>query len=190
MEELLKKLGYSEEQITAILQGMEEQKLTVLTAEEHEKLINHPDESEEHKKLQEDYNTASAAKDALEAEKQTWESEKQALESEKLKLQNDLKVLQIETQVKAELSKRHVKDVDYALYQINKAGDLALDEDGKVVDLVAKIDAIQKNTPDNFASEDRVVIPKKPEKHDMDQEVMETPQNLKEAIQMEYSSRE
>lgn len=169
MKEALKKhlesLGYSAEQITAILNGIQNPEQSVLKPEEQEKLEKFDQISKEYEKLKGEY--------------QTLEQTKQAFE-------NKANQLLIESQVRAKLSDAKAKDVDYALFKLMQEGELKLGEDQKVVDLDKRVEALKGATPDNFAPATKTVVVNKPEKHVIDESVTE-PQNLKDALQEVYT---
>lgn len=172
MKEKLKKqledLGYSEEQITAILNGIQEPEPATLNPEDQEKLEKYDQLIEDYKKLQGDYR---------DLEKRSKSSESQ------------VKDLLIESQVRASLTAAKVKDVDYAMFKLKQEGELTLGEDQKVVDLDQKVESLKAAIPDNFSSEAKTVVVDKPVNHPVDDSVLE-PQNLKDAVQAFYSEKE
>lgn len=171
-KEALKKhlgdLGYSEEQIAAILDGIQEpEEPKGLSPEDKDKLENYQKLSEDYEKLQADYNSLDESSKAS---------------------QKRMHDLLIEYQVRTKLGEARVKDMDYAMFKLKQTGELTLSEDEKVVDLDKRIEALKKSIPDNFNQVVRVVE-NKPENHTVDASVTE-PQSLREAVQSVYAEQE
>lgn len=172
MKEALKKhlesLGYSAEQITAILNGVQEPEQQTLKPEEQEKLEKYDQLSKDYKKLQGDYRTLEQTNQAS---------------------VNKANQLLIESQVRAKLSDAKVKDMDYAMFKLKQEGEFTLGEDQKVVGLDARVEALKSAIPDNFIPAAKTVVVNKPEQHTVDDSVTE-PQTLREAVQQVYSEQE
>lgn len=164
----LESLGYSAEQITAILNGIQEPEQQTLKPEEQEKLEKYDQLVKDYEKLQGDYKTLEQTNQASE---------------------NKANQLLIESQVRAKLSDAKVKDVDYAMFKLQQEGGFTLGEDQKVVDLDKRVEELRSATPDNFIPAAKTVVVNKPENHQVDQSVIE-PQTLREAVQLVYSEQE
>lgn len=160
----LESLGYSAEQITAILNGIQEPEQQLLKPEDQEKLGKYEQLVKDHEKLQGDYRN-------LERRSQFSESRV-----------NDLL---IESQVREKLMAAKVKDVDYAIFKLKQEGSFTLGEDQKVVDLDKRVEALRSATPDNFIPEMKTVVVNKPENHPIDESVT-APQTLRDALHEFY----
>lgn len=161
----LESLGYSAEQITAILNGIQEPERQALKPEEKEKLRKYDQLARDYEKLQGDYQT---------------------LEQSNRAASQRADQLLIESQVRAKLSDAKVKDVDYALFKLKQEGEFKLGEDQKVVGLEERVEALKAATPDNFIPAAKTIVVNKPEQHTVDESVTE-PQNLRDALQEVYS---
>lgn len=176
LEELLKSQEFTPEQIAAVVAGMKDNNISLLSPEQQEQLKKYEELLPEHTKLKEDYDASVAAGELL----------KKAAEKSK----GELDKLHIDVQVRDALRSAKVKDMDYALYKLALSGELALDKDGKVTDLDSRVKALVETIPDNFSKEpDKTVVVKKPEPFNMNESVTE-PQNLKEAVQAAYTEQE
>lgn len=169
MKEALKKhlesLGYSEEQITAILNGIQEPEQQGLTQEEQDKLKRYDQLSKDYEKLQGDYRT---------------------LEQSSRAASDRADQLLIESQVRTKLSDAKVKDIDYAMFKLKQEGEFKLGEDQKVVGLDERVEALKGVIPDYFIPAAKTVVVNKPEQHTVDESVT-APQNLKDALREVYS---
>lgn len=172
MKEALKKhlesLGYSAEQITAILNGIQEPEKQALTQEEQDKLNRYDQLLKDYEKLQGDYKT---------------------LEQSNRAASDRADQLLIESQIRTKLSDAKVKDIDYAMFRLKQEGEFKLGEDQKVVGLDERVEALKAATPDNFIPAAKTVVVNKPEQHTVDETVTE-PQTLREAVQQVYSEQE
>lgn len=164
----LESLGYSAEQITAILNGIQEPEQQTLKPEEQEKLEKYEQLTKDYEKLQGEYRT---------------------LEQSNRAASERADQLLIESQVRAKLSDAKVKDVDYALFKLKQEGEFKLGDDQKVVGLDERVEALKAATPDNFIPAAKTVVVNKPEQHTVDETVTE-PQTLREAVQQVYSEQE
>lgn len=171
-KEALKKhlgdLGYSKEQIAAILDGIQEPEEPKGLSPE-DKLENYQKLSEDYEKLQADYNSLDESSKAS---------------------QKRMHDLLIESQVRTKLGAARVKDMDYAMFKLKQAGELTRGEDEKVVDLDKRIEALKKSIPDNFSpaqESTKSVVERKPASFDQSGSAFE-PHNLNEALQDVYSN--
>lgn len=163
LKEMLKQLGYTDEQISAITAEMQKNNLTVTAGTEDAG-------NAETKKLQMELAALKAENEALrEAQKKGGDTSKEdngakkdqgstatsnALEVKKLREQMEAE--RIRAAAVLELTKAHVQDVDYMMYLAEKDGslkELKLGEDGKVTGASELVDALKKAYAAQFTPE-------------------------------------
>ena len=145
LKEILKKQGYTDEQIKAILDEMAANKVHVSSVENPEETIRKL--REEKAKLEED------AKQQKTAKKQAALPDTSAAEEIK-KLQETVRQGQINTQLIVALTKAHASDVDYLMYQAEKTGEIRnvrIDDDGRVTGVDELVASLKKNHAGQFA---------------------------------------
>ena len=140
LEELLKANGVADETVTAILNGMKENKIYT-TGEENLDI--------RYNKLKGDYdnlNTQHGEATALieQLKKGTKDSEEMqgkitAYETQVADLQAQLKQAQLESEIKVALLGAKATDIDYMIYKLKEKGELELGEDGKIKGIDDKI---------------------------------------------------
>lgn len=196
MEELLKGLGYTDEQIKAILDGMKEKKIFTSNEENldirYGKLKTDYDgkigELENANKLIEDLKKKSKGNEDLQGKITEYETEKSRLqaENEKLKKENALKFGLLSSGAKKD-------DIDYLMFKINQNNpELKLDEQGNIKDLDDILDSTKKAYPANYESETKrkveVKVPGGEEEKPGAGE--KEPQSLEEALKQKYLKSE
>ncbi len=187
LREILKKQGFTDEQIKAIMDDLAEHDLHVSSVENPEETIRKLQEEKE--KLLE------AAKQQKEVEKPADPPDATAAE-EIRKLQETIQKGKIDTQLIVALTKARATDVDYLMYQAEKTGEIEkikVGEDGKVTGVDDLVAALKKNHAAQFettpAATDLLVREgvKKLETSNVEDT---TPQTLEEAIAQKYSGDE
>ncbi len=182
LKAILKKQGYTDEQIKAVMDELATNKLYVSSVENPEEAIRKL--QEEKTKLQEDAKKKPAdLPDASAAE-------------EIKKLQETVRQGRINTQLIVALTKAHAADVDYLMYQAEKTGEIKkvkVDDDGKVTGVDELVANLKKSHAGQFAEPQSNADPlvrtgiKKLETGDADDV---TPQTLEEAIAQKYAGDE
>lgn len=169
IEEVLKTQGLTPEQIAGVMKGMQDNHIQLLTPEQEKQIKEYEALVPEHKQLKEDYDASVKAAD---------------------KTKGELAKLHVDVQVKDALRTAKVKDMDYAMFKLTQAGELKLGEDGKVVDLEARVKNLIESTPNNFTEkQQKTVVERKPGIFDAAASVTE-PHNLNEALQEAYAKSE
>lgn len=185
LKAILKNLGYTDEQIKAVIDAMAENKLHVSSVENPEETIKQL--QDEKAKLE-----AENAEQKKAAGKKTDLPDTTTAEEIK-KLQETIRQGKIDTQLIVELTKARAMDVDYLMYQIEKSGarkDIKIDDDGKMTGVTELVENMKKS----YASQFETVAPsgvrtgvKKLEKTTP---VDDVPQTLEEAIAQKFSGDE
>lgn len=186
---ILKKQGFTDDQIKAVMDEMSTNKLYVSSVEDPEETIRKL--QEEKGKLEEDVKQQRAAK------KQPDPADTSAAEEIK-KLQETVRQGKINTQLIVALTKAHAVDVDYLMYQAEKTGEIRnikIDDSGKVTGVDELVAGLKKNHAGQFedpgADAGQLVRAgiKKLETGDVAGDA-EAPQTLEEAIARKYSGDE
>jgi len=180
LKAILKKQGYTDEQIKAVMDEMSANKLFVSSVENPEETI---------KKLQEEKEKLEG-----EAKQQKAADTQDATAAEEIKkLQETVRQGKINTQLIVALTKAHASDVDYLMYQAEKTGQIKtvrIDNDGKVTGVDELVTSLKKSHAGQFEDPKpnagqfvRTGI-KKLDAGDPDDT---EPQNLAEAIAQHYA---
>lgn len=189
LKEILKNLGYTDEQIKAVIDAMTENKLHVSSVENPEDTI---------RQLQEE-------KAALEGEKAKLQKSPdrqtdpvgQSAAEEIRKLKETIQQGKINTKLIVELTKAHALDVDYLMYQAEKTGavkGIKVDDNGNVFGVEELVENLKKShsgqfevaAQENGASMKRTGI----KKLENAAQAEDVPQTLEEAIAQKYSGEE
>lgn len=145
LKQILKEQGYTDEQIQAILDAMNKNKIYTTSVENPEDTIA---------KLQEEAKRLEAeSKDTV----KTGEPDESATEMIK-KLQAEVHRGKIETAAIIGLTKAGAQDVDYLMYKAEKAGELQklkVDENGKVTGADELVDGLKKSYAAQFTVPDK-----------------------------------
>ncbi len=186
---ILKKQGFTDDQIKAIMDEMSANKLYVSSVENPEETIRKL--QEEKGKLEEDVKRQKVKKQQ--------ESPADTTAAEEIRrLQETVRQGQINTQLIVALTKAHAADVDYLMYQAEKSGgikNIGIDENGKVTGVDELVASLKKNHAGQFEDSKadagqliRAGI-KKLETGDASGDDA-APQTLEEAIARKYSGDE
>lgn len=102
---------------------------------------------------------------------------------------DQMQQFKIEVQVKKALTDAGVQDMDYAIYRLNQAGGLKLDQSGTVENLEESIQMLKQQNPQNFKMlpEPRRVIVNKPVQFNGDYSSVTAPQTLRDAFYEKYA---
>lgn len=186
---ILKKQGFTDDQIKAIMDEMSVNKLYVSSVENPEETISKL--QEEKTKLEEDAKQQKVKKQQ--------ESPADTTAAEEIRrLQETVRQGQINTQLIVALTKAHAADVDYLMYQAEKSGgikNIGIDENGKVTGVDELVASLKKNYAGQFeepkADAGQLIRAgiKKLETGDASGDDA-APQTLEEAIAREYSGDE
>lgn len=189
LEELLKANGVADETVTAILNGMKENKIYT-TGEENLDI--------RYNKLKGDYdnlNTQHGEATALieQLKKGTKDSEEMqgkitAYETQVADLQAQLKQAQLESEIKVALLGAKATDVDYMIYKLKEKGELELGEDGKIKGIDDKIAGLKVAYPNQFEGGKPIRV--EPNRLPGTDGGAETePHSLAEALQMQFENK-
>ncbi len=189
LKEILKNLGYTDDQIKAVMDAMAENKLHVSPVENPEEMIRQLQEEKaalegENAKLQKTSGKQAASADKSAAEE--IKALKEAVQQGK-----------INTKLIVELTKAHALDVDYLMYQAEKTGamkGIKIDDNGNVAGVEELVENLKKShagqfeaaVPANGAAMTRTGIKKLENAAQVDN----VPQTLEEAIAQKYSGEE
>lgn len=187
LQEILKELGLSEEQIKAVVDGMRKNKIFTSGEEnldtkygklktDHESVTK---QLEEAKALIEQLKEGTSDNEALQGKIATYETTV-------TDLQKQLEQERLDSSVKIALLSAGCKDVDYVTFKLKEKGDLSLDESGKVKGMDDKLAALKTQFPMQFELEksakvESVRLPKGEDRGDA-----EEPGNLAEALRQQY----
>lgn len=189
LKEILKNLGYTDEQIKAVIDAMTENKLHVSSVENPEDTIR---QLQEEKAALEGEN----AKLQKSPDRQTDPAGQSAAE-EIRKLKETIQQGKINTKMIVELTKAHALDVDYMMYQAEKTGavkGIKVDDNGNVFGVEELVENLKKShsgqfevaAQENGASMKRTGI----KKLENAAQAEDVPQTLEEAIAQKYSGEE
>lgn len=189
LKEILKNLGYTDEQIKTVMDAMTENKLHVSSVENPEEAIR---QLQEEKAALEGENAKLQKTPGKQAD-----PDGQSAAEEIRKLKEAIQQGQINTRLIVELTKAHALDVDYLMYQAEKTGavkGIKVDENGNVSGVEELVANLKKShagqfepaAPANGAAMVRTGI----KKLDNAAQAEDVPQTLEEAIAQKYSGEE
>lgn len=174
LKEILKKQGYTDEQIKEVLNAMKENGIYTSTVENPEETI---------KKLQEE-------KETLQSDK----SENTAGSDEVKKLKEIIQKEKRDTAMIIALTKAQAADVDYLMYLAEKSGELdrvKVDENGAVSGTAELVQSLKQNYAGQFLAaekqQEEKMIRTGVKKLDNQSEAAPEPQTLEEAITQKLS---
>lgn len=182
---ILKNLGYTDEQIKAVIDAMAENKLHVSSVENPEETIKQL--QEEKAKLE-----AESAKHKKASEKKNDPTDTTTAE-EIRNLQETIRQGKIDTQLIVELTKARALDVDYLMYQIEKSGarkDIKIDDNGKISGVGEIVENLKKSHASQFETVTQPGVRTGIKKLEKTNPVDDVPQTLEEAIAQKFSGDE
>ena len=154
LEEVLKANGVTDEAITAIINGMKENK--IYTTSEENLDIRYNKLKGDFDNLTEQHGQATTLIEQLKkGAKNNEEMQGQitAYETQVEDLQEQLKQAQLESEIKVALLGAKATDVDYMIYKLKEKGELELGEDGKIKGIDDKIAGLKTAYPNQFETE-------------------------------------
>lgn len=190
LQEILKAIGLSEEQINKIMGDMKANKIFTASEENLDTRYG---------KLKTDHD--SVTNQLAEANKLIGELKKGTSGNEALQekigeyettiatLQKQLKQEKLDSAVKIALLESNCRDVDYITFKLKEKGELSLDDSGKVKGMEDKLAALKTQFPNQFTSGDG----KKVDENRLppsDGDRAGEPKTLAEALKMQYESKE
>lgn len=194
LQEILKAIGLSEEQITKVLGDMKANRIFT-TGEEnldtrYSKLKSDHDGTEKQLKeaneLIEQLKKGTGDNEALQGRISEYENRVAVLEQEnaKLKVEGALKVALLDAGAKA-------SDIDYLMFKAGNGGkELKVTEDGRLKGEEELIAGLKTQFPGNFAAkEEREIQEHRLESGDVGNENSE-PKTLSEALRMQFENKE
>lgn len=154
LEELLRNLGFSEDQIRQILEGMKENKIFTAGEENldlrYEKLKGQHDgvtgQLNEANKLIEQLKKGTGDNEAL-------QKKITAYEATVAELQKQLEQEKLDSAIKVALLESGCRDVDYITFKLKEKGELSLDDSGKVKGMEDRLAALKTQFPGQFETE-------------------------------------
>lgn len=196
MEEMLKELGYTDDQIKAIMEGMKKKNLFISAEENidtrYQKLKEQHDskntELENANKLIKSLQESAKTNDVEGMKTKISEYEKENAE-----LKEQLKKTQIQSQLALELKEAGVTDESYIAFKIEQKlkadkKEFELTDDGKIKGLKELIESEKKISPSFFKSEQKKEVDVKDLGKEKEQDNAE-PKDFKEAVMNKYNEK-
>lgn len=169
LQEILTSQGLTDEQVTAILGEMKQNKIYVAGEEnldirysklkaDHDSLVAQHGEST---KLIQQLKAGTKDSEALQGKITAYETQIHALEEQ-------LRQTQLDAAIKVALLGAKAVDVDYLTYKLKEAGDLELDEQGRIKDVDRRLTELRMQFPSQFEATDdqREILAHKLPDHD------------------------
>lgn len=189
LQELLKAQGLSEEQITAILGAMKENK--IYTASEENLDTRYGKLKTDHENLNTQYGEATKLIETLKASNkgnEDLQTKVTAYEGQISELQTQLQQTQLESAIKLALIDAKATDVDYMTFKLKEKGEISLDENGKIKGIEDKIAGLKTQFPTQFENKqqtkvDPIKLPNDPTPDDKSQ-----PATLAGALKAAYET--
>lgn len=190
LQEILKAIGLSEEQINKIMGDMKANKIFTASEEnldtrygklktDHDSVTNRLAEAN---KLIEELKKGTSGNEALQEKIGEYETTIATL-------QKQLKQEKLDSAVKIALLESNCKDVDYITFKLKEKGELSLDDSGKVKGMEDKLAALKTQFPDQFVSGDGEKVDEN-RLPPSDGNRAGEPKTLAEALKMQYESKE
>ena len=153
IQEVLKSAGLTDEQVTAVVAAMTQNKVYTASEENldtrYQKLKEGSDGKDgqlaEAQKLIADLKKNNAGNETLQAKVTEYETTVSDL-------QKQLERTKLESAIKVELLGAKAQDVDYMTYKLKEKGELKLGSDGKIEGWKDKINALKTQFPNQFES--------------------------------------
>lgn len=189
LKEILRKLGYTDEQIKAVTDAMSENKLHVSSVENPEETI---------RQLQDEKAKLEGEKaDLLKASKKQAGQPDATAAEEIRKLQETIRQGRIDHSLIVALTRAHAADVDYLMYQAEKTGavkNIRIDENGTVTGVDELVENLKKSHAGQFETAAQTggadLVRTGVKKLENTASVENTPQTLEEAIAEKFSGDE
>ena len=156
LQEILKKQGLTDEQITAALADMKANKL--FTAGEENLDIRYKDLQGKFEGKDKEHKEAAALIEQLKkdnAGNDTLQTKVTEYETKMAQLQTELQQTKIDSALKVALLENKGFDVDYLTFKIKEKGELKIGDDGKIKGLDETITAMKTQYPTQFSTDSK-----------------------------------
>lgn len=195
LEELLKKLGYTDDQIKTIVEGMKENKLYISNEENID--TRYSKLKEQHDVKDKELTTANELIKSLQNSAKGNEDLQTKItdyETKIAQLQEENKQEKIKNQLTIALKDAGVTDIDYIAFKIKEKmksenKNFELDDNEKIKGLSEMIESEKKSSPNFFKSESKKAVLVKelgnPKEDNNDNE----PKSFKEAVKQKYEEK-
>lgn len=153
LQEVLKAQGLTDEQVTAVLAAMKENK--IYTASEENLDIRYTKLKGEHDTLSNQYGEATKLIETLKSSNkgnETLQAKITEYEGQIEKLQAENTALKTDNALKFALKDAGAVDVDYLVFKAKEKGEIKLDDDGKIKGIDDLITGLKTQIPNMFTS--------------------------------------
>lgn len=186
IQEILKEVGLSDEQINAVAEAMKKNK--VYTSSEENLDIRYGKLKADHDSITKQYGEAQTLIEELKKSSKGNESLQTKVaeyESKVAELSEQLKEEKLASAIKVGLLSEKATDIDYLTFKLKEAGELEMDEKDQIKGWNDKIDDLKKKFPNQFeATLQKKIDPNKLEKGDKD-----NPLTKESILKMNYQQR-
>ena len=187
MQEILKEIGLSDEQINAVAEAMKKNK--VYTSSEENLDIRYGKLKADHDSISKQYGEAQSLIEELKKSSKGNEglqSKVAEYESKIKELSNQLKEEKLASAVKVGLLSEKATDIDYLTFKLKEAGELEMDEKEQIKGWKDKVDELKKKFPNQFETSSQKQI----EPNSLNKGAKEDSQITKDTIKrMSYRER-
>ncbi len=187
LQELLKAIGLTDEQVAKIIEGMKQNQ--IFTASEENLDTRYGKLKTEHEsvtKQLEEANTLIGRLKKSTSNNEELQGKITTYETTVTDLQNQLEQERMDSAVKIALLSAGCKDVDYVTFKLKEKGELSLDESGKIKGMDEKLAALKTQFPMQFELEKGSQIDVHQLPKGDDRGAAEEPSNLAEALRQRY----
>ncbi len=187
LQELLKAIGLTDEQVAKIIEGMKQNQ--IFTASEENLDTRYGKLKTEHEsvtKQLEEANTLIGQLKKSTSNNEELQGKITTYETTVTDLQNQLEQERMDSAVKIALLSAGCKDVDYVTFKLKEKGELSLDESGKIKGMDEKLAALKTQFPMQFELEKGSQIDVHQLPKGDDRGAAEEPSNLAEALRQRY----
>lgn len=187
LQELLKTMGLTDEQIAEIVEGMKQN--NIFTASEENLDTRYGKLKTDHENMSKQLEEANILIGQLKqstSDNEELQGKITTYETTVTNLQNQLEQERMDSAVKIALLSAGCKDVDYVTFKLKEKGGLSLDESGKIKGMEDKLEALKTQFPMQFESEKGSQIDVNPLPKGDDRGGAEEPNNLAEALRQRY----
>lgn len=191
LQEILKAQGLEDEQIKTITAEMKANK--IFTAGEENLDIRYGKLKTDFDNLTTQHTEATTLIDQLKASAKGNEAMQGKIndyEAQVAQLQAQLAETKLESAIKVALLDAKVKDIDYMTFKLKEKGELEIGEDGNIKGIDDKIAGLKTQHPNMFESASQGRKIDENTLDDGDDDRATEPQNLAEALKMQYESNE
>lgn len=186
IQEILKEVGLSDEQINAVAEAMKKNK--VYTSSEENLDIRYGKLKADHDSITKQYGEAQTLIEELKKSSKGNESLQTKVaeyEGKVAELSKQLKEEKMASAIKVGLLSEKATDIDYLTFKLKEAGELEMDEKDQIKGWNDKIDDLKKKFPNQFESTlQKKIDPNKLEKGDKD-----NPLTKESILKMNYQQR-